>query len=118
MLEAYSHEVSTAGWWPLSRELGPAYFAFIYPEPPGFREAVIRPSAAFYDAALGEFILRHEDVRAIDDPDAAVLAFLDDTYESGANLASWPREAFESPSYPADGEPRRAWSTDTTGLLT
>lgn len=118
MEEAYSHEVSTAGWWPLSRELGPAFFAFIYPEPPGFREADVRPPASFFHAGLGEFILRHDDVRALHDPDAAVMAFLEDTYASGADLAGWPREAFESPSYPADGPPRHAWSADTTGVLT
>jgi hypothetical protein len=117
MEEAYSHELSTAGWWPLHRELGPAFFGFIYPEPQGFREAVIRPDAAFYDAELGEFILRHDDVRATQDPDAAVMAFLEDTYASGADLARWPRQSFESPSYPADGLPTRAWSTDTTGSL-
>ena len=117
MEEAYSHELSTAGWWPLNRELGPAFFGFIYPEPKGFREAVIRPDAAFYDVALGEFILRHDDVRALDEPDAAVLAFLEDTYSSGADLARWPRQAFESPSYPADGPPRGAWSTNTAELL-
>ncbi len=118
MEEAYSHELSSAGWWPLSRELGPAFFAYLYPEPPGFREAVVRPAAASYDAALGEFILRHDDVIAIDQPDAAVLAFFEDAYASGADLARWPRRALESPSYPIDGPPWKAWSTNTTGVLT
>jgi len=114
MEEAYSHELSSAGWWPLSRELGPAFYAFNYPEPPGHRNTAVRPDAAFYDAGLGEFILRHDDLRVLDDPDAAVQAFLEDTYASGANLAGWPRRAFESPDYPIDGDPSRAWSTSTS----
>jgi hypothetical protein len=115
MEEAYSHEVSNAGWWPLDPDLGPAFFAYVYPEPPGYRQAVIRPAAASFNVALGEFILRHDDVRAIDQPDAAVQEFLEDTYAIGADLAGWPRRALESPSYPVDGPPRHAWSTDTTG---
>lgn len=114
MEEAHSHEESSAGWWPPSRELGPAFYAYIYPEPPGYREAAVRPAAASGDAGLGEFILRHDDVRVLDDPAAAVLAFLEDTYASGADLAYWPRRAFESADYPIGHEPRRAWSTSTS----
>lgn len=111
MEEAYSHELSNAGWWPGSAELGPAFYAYMYPEPAGYREAKVHPAAATYHAALGEFVLRHDDVRLMEDPDAAVLRFLEDTYARGADLAGWPREAFEPAQYPADGAPTEAWST-------
>ncbi len=114
MQEAHSHEVSSAGWWPLSRDLGPAFYAYMYPEPPGYREAFVRPAEARFDAGLGEFILRHDDVRVLGDPDAAVMAFLEDAYARGADLAHWPRRAFESADYPIDGQPRRPWSTSTS----
>jgi hypothetical protein len=114
MEEAYSHELSSAGWWPLNRELGPAFYAYMYPEPAGYREAAIRPAEAYFDATLGEFILRHDDVRILDDPDEAVRAFLYDTYSRGADLANWPRGALESPTYPSAGVPRDAWSTAST----
>ncbi len=117
MEEAYSHEVYNAGWWPLHRELGPAFFGFVYPEPAGYRDAVVRPGVASFDLDLGEFILRDDDVRRLERPDQAVLAFLEDTYARGADLAGWPREALESPSYPVDGPPRHAWSTHTSGLI-
>jgi len=71
---------------------------------------------SFYEAALGEFILCNDDLRVADEPDAAVLAFLQDTYACGADLAAWPRRAFESPTYPFDRRPRHAWSMDTVGL--
>lgn len=115
MEEAYSHELSNAGWWPSDGERGPAFFAYVYPEPPGYREAAIRPAVASFDVALGEFILRHDDIRTLDRPDDAVLAFLEDTYAIGADLAGWPRHALESPSYPAAGPPTHAWSTNTKG---
>jgi hypothetical protein len=114
--EAYSHEVSSAGWWPLDRELGPAFYAYGYPEPPGFKGASVRPAAAFYHAGYGEFIVRHDDVRREPDPDAAVMAFLEDTYAAVADLADWPRSALEPADYPTDGVPTRPWSTSTTGL--
>jgi hypothetical protein len=114
MEEAYSHEVSSAGWWPLSRELGPAFYAYIYPEPPGYREASVRPAGGRFDTGLGEFILRHDDVRILEQPDEAVIAFLEDTYARAADLAHWPRQALEPADYPIDGNPRRAWSTSTS----
>ncbi|HET7028049.1 MAG TPA: DUF5996 family protein [Candidatus Limnocylindrales bacterium] len=115
MEEAYSHELSSAGWWATSPELGPAFFAYFYPEPDGFATAAVRPDAAFYHAALGEFVLRYDDVRKMDDPAGAVTAFLEDTYARGADLGAWPRSALEPRTYPS-GRPRRAWSTTAIGL--
>ncbi len=115
MEEAYSHELSSAGWWPTHPELGPAFFAYVYPEPAGLPDAAIRPAPAFYHSELQEFILRYDDVRSLDDPEAAVISFLEDTYAHGADLGDWPRSALESENYPS-GVPRRAWSTTATGL--
>jgi Family of unknown function (DUF5996) len=107
--EAYSREVSSAGWWPLNPDLGPAFYSYTYPQPTGFAEAVVRPDRATYDRALGEFILRDEDVADVPDPESAVLDFLESTYEAGAGLAGWDRAALEA-DYPRIGEMRRAWS--------
>jgi len=96
MREAYSHEVSSAGFWPGDPRLPePAFYSYAYPEPAGFRDVVVRPSAAYYDPALGEFILPYRAVRAAADPDADVMAFLEDTYGAAADLAGWDRPALE-----------------------
>jgi hypothetical protein len=110
--EAYSHEVSSAGWWPTSRDVGPAFYSYAYPQPPGFPQAAVRPDRATYNDALGEFILRDDDLAGLADPDSAVLGFLESTYEAGAGLAAWDRPALEA-NYPPGGEPRRAWSVKT-----
>lgn len=95
MREAYSHEVSSAGFWP-GPELGEAaFYSYAYPEPDGFRTAAVRPDAARYDADLGEFVLPYEAVRQSGDPDAALLAFLQSTYEAAADGAGWDRAALE-----------------------
>jgi Family of unknown function (DUF5996) len=107
--EAYSHEVSSAGWWPTSRELGPAFYSYTYPQPAGFSEAAVRPDRATFDAGLGEFVLRDDDLTQLSDPDSAILEFLESTYDAGADLAGWDRATLEA-DYPADGEARRAWS--------
>jgi len=104
MREAYSHEVSSAGFWPG----GPgceeaAFYAYAYPEPPGFRTAPLDPAAARYDEALGEFILPYEAVRTAPDPDATLLAFLASTYAAAADAGGWDRAALEC----ALGEPGR-----------
>ena len=94
--EAYSHEVSSAGWWPgggAVRE--PAYYSYMYPEPDGFRGARVRPEAGYYQQELGEFVLPYDAVRTAADPDAALLAFLRDTYAAGADRAGWDRAALE-----------------------
>jgi hypothetical protein len=76
MQEAYSREECSAGWWPSSDPPGPAFYAYVYPEPAGYDSAIIRPAGAFYDGRLGEFMLPYDAVRQAADPDAAVLEFL------------------------------------------
>jgi hypothetical protein len=94
--EAYSHEVSSAGFWPGSGAIDyPAFYSYAYPEPSGFRTAKVRPDAAFFGEAVGEFILPYDAVRKADDPDKALLDFLNSTYEAAANAAKWDREALE-----------------------
>jgi hypothetical protein len=97
MREAYSHEVSSAGFWPGdARFPEAAFYAYAYPEPTGFKSAKVAPAAARYEAALGEFVLPYRAVRAAGaDADAQVLAFLETTYAAAADLAGWDREALE-----------------------
>jgi hypothetical protein len=108
MEEAESHQNVTAGWWPLS-DVGPVFYAYAYPEPDGFRTATVRPEGAAFDARYGEFLLPYDIVRTATDPDAAVLQFLQSTYEAGADLGSWDRRALEPGELP-DRPPRRPWS--------
>jgi hypothetical protein len=94
--DAYSHEETSAGWWPGGGEFtAPMFYAYAAPEPPGFREATVRPAQAFYHAPLGEFLLSYDDVRNSPDPKAALMDFLQSTYEAGANLGKWDRAALE-----------------------
>jgi hypothetical protein len=94
--EAYSHEVSSAGFWPGGRGVEyPVFFSYAYPEPPGFRETAVRPAAAAFNTALGEFLLAYDAVRTAPDPDRALLEFLQSTYEAAANAAHWERSALE-----------------------
>jgi len=109
MEEAYSREEAAAGWWPASEPPGPAFYAYTYPEPSGYRAAAVLPSAATYDPSLGEFILPYDAVRASPDPDATALAFFRSTYEAGADLGGWDRSALEPVEIP-DRPPRRPWS--------
>jgi hypothetical protein len=96
MREAYSHEVSSAGFWPGGRGMEQAaFYAYAYPEPDGFRRSRVRPDAAFFSDAMGEFLLPYEAVRAASDPDAALLAFLESTYRAAADSAHWDRAALE-----------------------
>ncbi len=100
MKEAYSHECYSAGWWPGSVDspvTEPCYYAYSYPEPPGFNVASMRPDAAYYHQDMREWFLPYEAVRSSADPDGAVLAFLETTYEAAANLAKWDRAALERP---------------------
>jgi hypothetical protein len=98
--EAYSHECISAGWWP-GNPAGPvteaAFYAYSYPEPSGFAEARLRPTAAYYDPELREFILPYEAVRTAVRPDEMLLDFLQTTYEAGADLAGWDRRGLERP---------------------
>ncbi|MDQ8755855.1 DUF5996 family protein [Sphingosinicella sp. LHD-64] len=95
--EAYSHEVSSAGFWPggAGGPGGPFFYSYAYPTPDGFAAAKVAPEAARFDTTLGEFILDYEAVRTAPDPDAALLAFLDSTYAAAADLAGWDRAALE-----------------------
>lgn len=95
MLEAYSHEVSSCGFWPGTNFGEPAFYAYAYPEPSGFKEYPIEPSEAFYNAQLGEYVLPYEKVRKAGSPDDMVLSFFQSTYEAAANLSRWDREALE-----------------------
>jgi hypothetical protein len=95
-IEAYSHEVSSAGFWPGGGAVDyPAFYSYAYPAPEGFRETNVKPDAAFFSEALGEFILPYDAVRTAADPDKALLDFLQSTYEAAAISAKWDRDALE-----------------------
>jgi hypothetical protein len=104
--EAYSHEVSSAGFWP-GTPGGPidypAFYSYAYPEPAGLPEAVVAPEAAFYFADLGELVLPYDAVREAASPDDALLAFLQTTWEAAAELGGWDREALERSEGPPEG---------------
>lgn len=91
--EAYSQEVSSAGFWPGAGLSYPAFYSYAYPEPEGFKQASVRPDAAFYNADLGEFILPYDAVREAESPDQMLLEFLQSTYEAAAGLSNWNQEA-------------------------
>jgi len=94
--EAYSHEVSSAGFWPGGPALPePIFYSYAYPEPEGFKEFRVGPEQAYYNTDFKEFVLPYEAVRTSDDPDAALLRFLQDTYEAAATLGRWDRAALE-----------------------
>jgi hypothetical protein len=94
--EAYSHEVSSAGFWPGGGEIaGPAFYSYAAPEPPGFAERKVRPPAAVYHPEMKEFLLMYEDVRTASDPKATLMGFLNSTYDAAADLGNWDRKALE-----------------------
>lgn len=95
MEEAYSHEVSSAGFWAGPGLGEAAFYSYAYPEPEGFREAKVKPDAAYFLEEMGEFVLPYTAVQESDDPDAALMDFLQSTYEAAADLANWDREALE-----------------------
>ena len=98
MREAYSHEVSSAGFWPGGNGTDfPAFYSYTYPAPAGFREFAVQPAGAFFSEPLGEFLLPYEAVRTAADPEATLLAFLQSTYEAAAHTAHWDRAALECP---------------------
>lgn len=104
--EAYSHEVSSAGFWPGGGLIEyPAFYAYAYPEPKGFREAKVRPIQAAFHEGLREFVLPYEAVRSAPDPDAALADFLLSTYVAAADAGSWPRAELEC-DFGAPGVPR------------
>jgi len=106
--EAYSHEVSSAGFWPggASFEGDPFFYSYAYPTPDGFADAKVQPAAAHFGGDFGEFVLDYAAVRSAADPDAALLAFLQSTYEAAASLAHWDRAALEC-AYGEPGVPRK-----------
>jgi len=91
---AYSHEVSSCGFWPGGSDEG-SFYSYAYPTPAGFADWPVAPDAAFYSSEYGEFLLPYTAVRTADDPDAALLAFFQSTYEAAAELARWDRDALE-----------------------
>ena len=94
--EAYSHEVSSCGFWPGGGPIPyPAFYSYAYPEPIGFSQAPVKPDAAFYSTDLREFILAYDTVRLSESPDDTLLDFLQTTYEGAANLAKWDRSSLE-----------------------
>ncbi len=106
--EAYSHEVSSAGFWPGGG--GPvdyaAFYSYAYPAPDGFGAATVRPRDAFFSKDLGEFLLPYDAVRTARDPDAALMEFLQSTYDAAAGLAKWDRKSLEC-GLGEVGKPRR-----------
>ena len=95
MQEAYSHEESSAGFWPGGNGVDASFYSYAYPEPPGFRNIQVLPKEAFFSEKLVEFLLPYEAVRNAADPDGALLAFLQSTYEAAASSAKWDRAALE-----------------------
>ncbi len=95
MEEAYSHEVSSAGFWPGTGLGEAAFYAYAYPSPPGFSNYPVQPEAAYFHDKLGEFILPYESVRAAANPPQTLLSFLQTTYEAAATLSDWDRLALE-----------------------
>jgi hypothetical protein len=94
--DAYSHEVSSCGFWPGAPGLEPFFYSYAYPEPPGYAQSSIAPAQARFDSTLGEFVLPYEAVRQSADPDSTLLQFLQSTYEAAANCAHWDRAALEA----------------------
>lgn len=94
MVEGYSHELSSCGFWPGGGDEG-AFYSYAYPEPDGFADFPINPDAAFYSTEYRQFLLPYEAVRQADDPDAAVQRFLRTTYEAAADLSGWDRANLE-----------------------
>ena len=95
-VEAYSHEVSSCGFWPGGGPVDmPVFYAYAYPEPEGFKEYAIQPAEAFYHPQMREFLLPYDVVRTAKSPDQMLLAFVQSTYEAAANLAQWERGKLE-----------------------
>jgi len=94
--EAYSHEVSSVGFWPGTSGISDAaFYSYAAPEPNGFKQADVKPNAAAYNPGLGEFLLAYEDVRRSESPSSSLLQFCQSTYDAAANLGKWDRLALE-----------------------
>ena len=95
-VEAYSHEVSSCGFWPGGGPIDePVFYAYAYPEPQGFKDYSIQPPDAFYHEGMGEFLLPYDIVRRSDSPDKILLSFLQSSYEAAAICANWDRHTLE-----------------------
>lgn len=103
MWEAYSHEVSSCGYWPGGPAEEGAFYSYAYPEPPSYRHRMIAPAGASWDDELGELILPYEIVRTAQDPDATLMSFLQSGYEAAADAAGWDRSSLERPNGDTDG---------------
>lgn len=96
--EAYSHEVSSAGFWAGGGPIeAPAFYSYAYPAPEGFAQAKVGPAEAYFDEAFGEFVLPYDAVRTSKDPEETLLGFLQSTYDAAADLGKWDRAALECP---------------------
>jgi hypothetical protein len=95
--EAYSHEVCSAGFWPGDAAHDASFYSYAYPEPEGYRDVRVAPEGAAFEAALGEFVLPYARVREAEDPNAALLQFLQSTYQAAADTGRWPRGELECP---------------------
>ena len=94
--EAYSHEVSSVGFWPGGGDIkDAAFYSYSVPGPQGLKEARVRPASAYYQTQISEFLLMYEDVRKSESPTATLLDFCQSTYEAGASLGNWDRKALE-----------------------
>jgi hypothetical protein len=94
--EAYSHEVTSCGFWPGDRRFPhAAFYAYSAPAPPGLEKEPVRPEVAGWNTQLGEFVLQYEDARTAPSPDSAILDFCQSAYEAGAKLARWDRASLE-----------------------
>jgi hypothetical protein len=98
MVEAYSHECCSCGFWPGGGAItAPAFYAYAYPQPAGYADHPVRPEGAFYHQELREFILPYETVRSAARPDETLLEFLQSTYDAAASLAGWNRSELDRP---------------------
>jgi hypothetical protein len=96
MQEAYSHEVSSCGFWPGNGGFGQAaFYCYAYPQPPGFAAAAVKPGETYYDQGLGQFILPYDVVRQAQSPDDCLMQYLHSTYAAAADLGQWDRSALE-----------------------
>jgi hypothetical protein len=96
MVDAYSQEVSSAGFWPGGGGIDyPSFYSYAYPAPAGFKDSSVAPKGAFFSETLGEFLLPYDEVRNARDPETSLLAFLQSTYEAAADTAHWDRPRLE-----------------------
>ena len=101
--DAYSHEVSSCGFWPGGAGAEAMFYSYAYPEPPGYAQSVVAPAEASFNAQFNEFVLPYEAMRLSGDPDAVLLEFLQSTYEAAANCDKWDRSALEVDPVPLRG---------------